>query len=230
MAKPKDISGQRFGRLTAIEMVGKTKDGNVKWMCVCDCGNKKVVSQGDLHSGTISCGCYAKEKLAERNRKNATHHGTKTRLYQTWQNMRRRCSDTNCPEYYLYGGRGIEVCDEWDNSYEPFMNWAKENGYKRDLTIDRIDVNGNYEPNNCRWVTPKQQANNRRTNNYITINGETRTLTQWCEINGVNCSTAFNRIKYGWDVQDAVTLPPSKIKYTGRHKYGEKEGATQLQE
>ena len=119
--------------------------------------------------------------------------------------MKTRCNNPNVLEYKDYGGRGITVCDEWQHSYETFRDWARLNGYMDDLTIDRIDVNGNYEPSNCRWSTRKEQANNRRSNKLITFNGETHNIQEWSDIVGVNDITLRNRLyKYGWSVEKAV--------------------------
>lgn len=118
----------------------------------------------------------------------------KLRLYRIWTDMKRRCYDESHSEYKNYGGRGIEICQEWKNSFEAFRNWATENGYTDELTIDRIDVNGNYEPSNCRWATVKEQANNMRTNTKVTYKGETKTLAQWAESFGINYNTLITRL------------------------------------
>lgn len=153
-----DISGQKYERLTVIERHG-VKDGHAAWLCKCDCGKTTVVNGRNLRSGrTTSCGCFHNEQLIERS---LTHGKTHSRLYSIWHNMLNRCyyERTKCFEYY--GGRGITVCDEWKNSFEAFHDWSIENGYSDELTIDRIDVDGNYEPSNCRWITMKEQCKNR---------------------------------------------------------------------
>ncbi|MGX5476015.1 AP2 domain-containing protein [Bacillus toyonensis] len=150
-----DLTGQRFNRLFVLQEAGKNKHRQILWLCKCDCGNKKTVPGYDLrHDKIKSCGCmqYAA----------TTKHGQKgTRLYKIWEDMKRRCNNSNASSYRHYGGRGIKVCEEW-NEFIPFYNWAKESGYKDTLTIDRINVNGNYEPSNCRWATKKQQSRNQR--------------------------------------------------------------------
>lgn len=154
-----DISNQKFGRLTAIEPIGKLgSDRGMWWLCRCDCGEETKVPAKHLKSGnTSSCGCLAKEKHCCVK----THGYGGTPLYHVWYTMHQRCNDPKKDGYHNYGGRGISVCQEWDD-VTTFVEWAKQNGYKPGLEIDRIDVNGNYEPSNCRFVTHKENANNRR--------------------------------------------------------------------
>lgn len=205
MPKLIDLSGQRFGRLTVIQRVGTTKHGHPTWLCKCDCGKEHVVVGNDLKSGdTTSCGCYGHEVRV----KQLTIHGGKgTRLYRTWQSMKRRCCNPNAAFYKDYGGRGIKVCKEWLHDFEAFHNWAINNGYTDELTIDRIDENGDYCPGNCRWATQKQQANNKRNTVRLTWNGETKTLGEWSELVGIPKATIKNRIKLGWSIERALTTP-----------------------
>ena len=128
-----------------------------------------------------------------------------TRLYIIWQGMKQRCYDASCNCYPRYGGRGVTICEEWRNGSEAFQAWALSHGYREDLTIDRIDVNGNYEPGNCRWATWKEQANNTRRNRYITYNEVTHTLTEWADIFGINYGTLRSRLDNGWSVERALT-------------------------
>ena len=150
------------------------------------------------------------------NNPNYKHGLRHTRLFSIWTNMLTRCSNKHCRHYARYGGRGIAVCDEWKNDFQAFYDWSMTNGYADDLTLDRIDNNGNYEPSNCRWATAKQQANNTSRCKYITVDGETRTMKEWCDITGVNYSTARDRINRGhWDPAKAVTTQ-SQVKFRKR--------------
>jgi hypothetical protein len=204
------MEGKRFGRLTVIKFEESNKKGRI-WLCKCDCGNEVMVSTGVLNSGRKkSCGCLQKE-VGERNMEISTKHGMKgTRIYRIWQNMKRRCSNRNCREYLHYGGRGISVCEDWANDFLSFYKWSIENGYTDELTIDRIDVNGNYEPSNCRWSTVKEQATNRRSNLSIEINGETKTVKEWCNISGITESTFYDRIHRGWQGEMLLSKPRRK--------------------
>lgn len=202
--KYKDISGQKFGRLTALYRLNNYHDNKCTWwLCICECGNLTEVRYGNLkRGGTVSCGCYANEKLKKSHTK---HGGYGSRIYATWQNMKSRCYYTLDKRYKDYGWRGITVCKEWKDDFQAFYDWAMNNGYDDSLTIDRIDVNGNYSPDNCRWTTRKQQVRNRRNNRYFTINGETNCLSEWCEIYNVNYWKTHERLKRGWDIEKALT-------------------------
>lgn len=156
----KDISDQVFGRLKAVEYMGKNSNGRGAWRCICECGNETVVSVSELlNGGTKSCGCLRNEKSRER----MTKHGLRyTRLYGIWLGMKKRISDPNCEGFQWYGGRGIGMCKEWWEDFTAFHDWAMNNGYADNLSIDRKNVNGDYCPDNCRWATAKEQALNRR--------------------------------------------------------------------
>lgn len=209
MAKVIDLTGKRFGRLTVIKQEGYDKRRHALWLCKCQCGNEKTIRGSDLlHSGTISCGCLKKESA----KKQMTTHGkTNTRLYPIWRGMRARCYHETSPFYNEYGGRGITMCEAWENDFMAFYNWAYENGYdenapKGECTLDRIDVNGNYEPSNCRWVSMEIQNKNKRKCMLITYNGETHTLPEWAKITGINYMTLRRRIlKDHWNVEKALT-------------------------
>lgn len=197
-----DLTGKRFGRLTVLERAdGK---GRCKWRCLCSCGNEVVVLGYNLKNGnTQSCGCLMRERAVAAN---TTHGEVGSRLYRTWQDMKKRCLNPNVEKYPIYGGRGITVCREW-LTYEPFRDWALANGYAEDLTIDRIDNNGGYEPRNCRWATSLQQDNNRRSNRFISFCGEVYTLAEWARILGISYGALFNRLKSSKSIEEAFTLP-----------------------
>lgn len=198
MGKFIDLTGRKFGKLTALQRV-KNDGKRVMWKCRCECGREVIVRAYHLTSGhSKSCGCIK--------RKNNGMYGT--RISRIWRNMINRCYCKGSTEYHRYGERGIKVCDEWRNDFMDFYNWAMSHGYRDDLSIDRIDVNGNYEPSNCRWVTQKEQANNTRTNHYVTYNWKTHTISEWGEITGISCKVLSNRLtNLGWDAEKALTTP-----------------------
>ena len=169
----KECKGEKFGRLLVLEDFFKTVKGNKKahyCICKCDCGNEKIVSANHLRTGhTLSCGCLHKEQLSERV---STHKQTGKRLYNIYLGMKYRCYTKTCKRYNDYGGRGIVICKEWLEDFLSFKKWAEENGYNENLTIDRIDNNGNYEPSNCRWITKEEQQRNKRNNVFYCIDGE----------------------------------------------------------
>lgn len=198
-----DLTGQKFNRLTVIKRDGKHKSGNIKWLCRCDCGNYTHVTTYNLKSGNaISCGCYTSERMTAMNRK---HGGFGTRLYEIWRQMHRRCYGVGTKAYKDYGGRGITICDEWKGDFESFRKWALSNGYTDDLTIDRIDNDGNYDPSNCRWATMKAQSNNRRNSHLIEYNGEVHTISEWADIYGVDQVKLWNRLSVrDWELEPSL--------------------------
>lgn len=194
----KNLIGQKFGRLTVLEY-----KGNRKWLCRCDCGNEKIIGKSDLTSGkTKSCGCYHKEQCQKLNGK---HYSGETKLYKVWEDMKRRCINPKHHAYKHYGDRGIVVCNEWREDFLQFKAWAISNGYKEGLSIDRINVNGNYEPSNCRWVTWNYQCRNRRNNVLLTYQNKTQCVTDWAIEMGLKPLTLAYRIRVGWDVEKALT-------------------------
>lgn len=205
MAQLIDFTEKRFGRLVAIKQVAKNTSGHQMWLCKCDCGRETIVDYHNLKNNhTKSCGCLQRESTAN---SNTTHGLRKTRLYRTWHHMRERCYYPKDKRYANYGGRGIAVCDEWNKDFQAFYEWAMANGYREDLSIDRIDVNGNYEPSNCRWATTEEQANNRQSNRRITIGGETLTLSEWSKRSNIKRATFYARIKKGWSEEKALFTP-----------------------
>lgn len=221
-----DLSGQRFGRYTVLHRDTDQFSANgkrrTKWVCKCDCGNVKSVGAYDLRAGHIlSCGCYKKQiKRAQLTRHGAILGGKPTRLYRIWDSMKARCYDPNKNYYSLYGGRGIQVCNEWRYSFEAFQEWALNNGYDDTLTIDRIDADGNYCPENCRWSTIKEQNNNKRDNHYLTYKGETKTLAQWSEVTGFPYHTLSARVrKWKNATAEDILLTPRKIDKNGHRTF-----------
>lgn len=206
MGKKKDLTGMRFGRLIVVCGAPNLRDGRTAWKCRCDCGNEKVVSGKELQNGsTKSCGCLTREILIARN----TKHGKRyTRLYRIWLMMKNRCSNSKDKFYKCYGGKGITVCDEWSKNFESFYNWAMSNGYASNLTLDRINTDLGYCPENCRWATAKQQANNKTTNHYLTYQGKTQSMAMWADEIGISYSTLRARVNaYHWDIEKALFSP-----------------------
>jgi hypothetical protein len=215
-AKIKIMPGMRFGRLVTIKKVEKLpndKGKHNKWLCQCDCGNTKVARSNLLRNGqTKSCGCLMKETAAK-NSKSCITHGLafKTPLYTIWSGMKQRCYYLNSKHYKDYGGRGICICHDWRENFKSFYDWAVNNGYKKGLTIDRIDCNGNYEPSNCRWITIIEQSRNKRSNRLLEYKGEVKPLIEWCEILGLKYSTIRARLnKYHWSVEKSFNKPIKK--------------------
>lgn len=177
-----DLTGEKFGRLTVIGLSPRRSGRKSYWVCQCNCGNKVVVRSDILKAGTTqSCGCIKKEQDKINLTANRSHKESRTHLYNTWLGMKQRCYDKNTKTYKYYGERGIKVSDEWKNDYTNFAEWARENGYSEDLTIERIDVNGDYSPDNCTWISFEEQMNNRRSSIMIEWNGQTKNLKQWSE-------------------------------------------------
>lgn len=212
LPKTMDLTGQRFGRLLVIKRNG-TKGNKSTWLCKCDCGNSTLVTGSNLKAGTTkSCGCYRREYTSNTKGK---HYQTKTRLYQIWCGIKERCFLNNTKTYEDYGGRGITICPEWlgEHGFENFAKWAYSSGYDErkngeECSIDRIDVNGNYEPSNCKWSNKKEQMNNMRKNFRVEYKGKVKTLAQWVEELNLPYHTVYSRIKrWGWTVEKAFETP-----------------------
>jgi hypothetical protein len=215
--------GDRFFRLVILEKYSKYEHSQNKTyvLCQCDCGNKTHQKLSSLKGGRIkSCGCLKAEKAAERCGKLSFKNGRSNhhyRLYRIWNGMRSRCKYSSMKQFKDYGGRGIRVCDEWDN-FETFESWALSHGYAEGLSIDRIDPDGNYEPSNCRWATAKEQAQNTRAARridrvHITAFGETKSIRDWikderCVVKGVNALSY--RLGSGWPPEIAITKPSER--------------------
>ena len=201
-----DLTGQKFGKLTAIKRTENAKDKHAQWICKCDCGNITIVQSSCLKRGhTKSCGCIRHEPPT-----NKTHGKSRTRLYTIWRAIIERCYNPQHKHYKNYGGRGIAICEEWLNDTQAFFKWAIESGYREDLTIDRIDANGNYEPSNCRWATRKEQANNRRGNHLVTYNGKIQTIAQLADEIGMDSNVLRARINNNWTIERAINTPIRK--------------------
>lgn len=195
--------GQKFFRLTVVSLhhISKyispkgQKHNNEYYLCKCDCGNSKIIRK-NLLGITKSCGCLDNETK--------TKHGMfGTRIYRIWADMKNRCDNKFNTAYNYYGGRGIKYCPEWKD-FENFYEWAKDNGYAENLTIDRICVNGNYDPSNCRWITKKEQSRNTRANKFFEFNGEIHCMSEWAEITGIKKGTLHRRLKSGWKFEKAI--------------------------
>jgi hypothetical protein len=190
--KTLDLSGQKFGRLTAISRVDEGKDARKKWKCHCECGNTKIVLTRSLRSGaTQSCGCLHRDKITKHGQ--GSYGRTRTITYESWMAMRRRCRTTG-KKYY--SDKGIKVCPRWDLSFSNFMEDMGERPSK-EYTIDRIDSCGNYTPENCRWATRTEQARNTSGNRAIEFNGQSKCIAEWCEIFGISHATICSRLKAG---------------------------------
>lgn len=208
MSKLIDLTGQRFGRLTVIKLLDeRSKHGEKIWLCKCDCGNEKKAVSSYLRSGeTKSCGCYQKEMASKFN---SFHHLSKHKLYRKFMKMIARCENPNNPSYKDYGARGITICKEWREDFMKFYEWSINNGYSEDLSIDRIDNDKGYSPDNCRWTTKLRQNNNRRTSRYLEYDGKRMTIADWGRETGIHQSLIGVRInKLHWSVEKALTTPP----------------------
>ena len=209
MSKLIDITGKKFNSLLVIKRVENEEKGRARWLCKCDCGNETIVRGSNLKNGAVkSCGCLRKT-ASERNR---THGDSRTKLYNHWVSMIYRCYNPKNQAYKWYGARGIKVCDEWKD-YLKFKEWVLSTRPDESYTVERIDVNGDYCPENCKWIPMGEQANNRTTNLIYEYNGKKQNLAQWCMELGLDYKLVHNRLfKSKWSFEKAISTPVSKKK------------------
>jgi hypothetical protein len=208
MGRKVNLINQNFGRLTVIREIGTNKNRRVIWECLCECGAITKVVGRDLRNGhTKSCGCYRAELSTKKFRKHGKHNSAE---YNSWRLLKNRCLNPNDQRFAEYGGRGIKVCDPWIDSFE---NFYADMGPKPSPqhSIDRIDVNGHYSPENCRWASCEEQANNTSRNVFVTHLGQTQTLAQWARELNINYNTLNNRYKRGWDSVRILSPVSKKI-------------------
>lgn len=204
--KPLNLVGQRFGRWVVLEQA-ESQHKKTMWRCRCDCGTERIVCGTNLVQGiSKSCGCLNRERTIERNIANTKHHTKSNRLYRIYYGILTRCLNEKSPNYQLYGAKGVTVCKEWKDNYEAFKEWSLKNGYRDDLTIDRINPKGDYEPSNCRWATPKEQATNRSNVKLYTYNGKTLCISDWAKEFGIKYITLYQRLKKGIPFEEAILV------------------------
>jgi len=214
MSKYLDIAGIRFNRLVAVSIVGIGPGRSALWTCNCDCGGSIITRGTFLRSGlSQSCGCLRKEKVSAANRARLLMHGEtvggNSRTYRIWANMISRCTNPNSDSYKYYGAKGIKVCEKW----RKFSNFLDDMGRAIDsMSIDRVNCDGDYEPDNCRWATSYEQANNKRNSVFLILNGDTKTMSEWSRFTGISVSTIHSRLKKGWSTNDALTKPVRKLR------------------
>ena len=214
MPRFKDLTGEKFGRLTVIACAGKNKHNHYQWLCECSCEKhtRKIVSACNLRQGNVkSCGCLIINCYTS----NFKHGLAKSRINLIYRHMKDRCLNSNSDWYKDYGGRGINICDGWlgDNGFTNFYEWAMKNGYNDSLTLDRKDNNKGYSPDNCRWVNQSVQNNNKRNNHYLTINGKTKTIKEWSIEYGISPHTFYQRIRrHNMSEIEAMTTPLARKK------------------
>lgn len=225
MGKFINLTGQKFGRLLVLERVENyiQPNGTIKarWKCLCECGKRCIVCSSELRYGrTKSCGCFKLEKIKANME---THGKSDTRLYIVWKSLKKRCNNPKDKYYHIYGGRGITVCDEWLHNFQAFYDWSIANGYDEtapiwQCTIERTDNTKGYSPDNCKWTTNKEQANNRRNNHLIEYQGKKQNLTQWAKEYGIKAPTLRMRLKHGWSIEKSLTTPLMQNKYSFKDK------------
>jgi hypothetical protein len=227
MDKTRNMIGRRFGRLLIVSRAPNNRYRQSTWSCVCDCGNMCVRPAGQLRqfekkARGQSCGCWRNELAADRRRAAATHGLTTEaagsvshKLYDVWRQILRRCENPRCKDYPAYGGRGIRLCEAWHDG-ATFIDWCISSGYQEGLTIERSDVNGHYEPDNCTWIPNPLQSKNMRKNRFLTHSGKTLCLSEWAKLLGFPVTTIVGRHRAGWDT-DRILTTPSVI---GRNQFG----------
>lgn len=213
MGRFKDLTGKTFGRWKVIERAEYSNDGHIMWLCECQCEKKtlrKVIGKNLVEGKSKSCGCLREEA-------NLKHGSTKTRLYRIWQAMKERTGNYKNSGYKNYGQRGIKVCKEWIESFENFKKWVLDNGYQDNLSIERKNVNGDYCPENCCWATTQEQNYNKTNTHYIEFNNKIQSMAEWAKEFNIPYYVLKGRInRYGWSIEDALTIPP--IKYNRKRK------------
>lgn len=201
MPKFRDLTGERFGRLTVLSRA-ENRGKQTYWHTVCECGTEKEICAYNMTKGlTKSCGCYAAELTGAMSK---THGMTDTPIYNAWMSMKQRCHKKTNSAYKYYGARGIKVCDAWLESFEAFL--ADMGEMPEGMSIDRIDVDGDYSPDNCRWATAEEQANNKTNNRFIKANGKTLTAAQWSRKLDINAHKILRRLRDGWTAERALEL------------------------
>lgn len=199
-----DLAGQRFGLWSAVKQTGNTKGGSALWLCVCDCGTSRSVVGSDLRQGkSTGCGCAGNDRIGSLNR---SHGASRSRLHIVWKNMRMRCMNPKSAGFANYGGRGISMCPEWDD-FSAFRQWALTAGYKETFSIERLDVNGNYDPANCIWADAQAQSENRR---FVARAPNGKLWVHIARANGISNSAYRSRLTSGWDYHQAATWPMGK--------------------
>lgn len=211
-SKLQDLTGQKFGRWNVLEKTDRKSVSVSYWKCVCECGTVREVLANQLKSGrSKSCGCYSREeksaRFTEMNKKTKVTHGYYgTRLYSIWSSMKARCETKTNGSYKNYGAKGIKVCEPW-RDFSIFKDWALSNGYEDSLTIERMDIKGNYEPSNCKWVTMKEQQNNRSNTTFVMYNNESKPISAWCDELGLDYELISGRYRNG--------IKPPRLFYDG---------------
>lgn len=209
MGRKYNLVGNKYNMLTVLSDSGeRAKDGAILWKCICECGTTlNVRTQSLTVHNQKSCGCIKSESIKQAH---TTHGMNETRLYRIWDGMKQRVYNPNAPMYKYYGGKGVVICKEW-HGFQGFRKWAESNGYKDNLTIDRIDVNGNYEPGNCRWVTQRRQSRNTTKTRWVTFKGKKMSMKDASELAGIKYYVLQGRI-YRNDPEELWFLQPDEYK------------------